>query len=195
MEEEKNPICATFASTYMYTCIYVQYISCKFVWIALYACCLCPLIPLASFVLLSFRSWRWVLWNESLKVYKTLWSIESFLLNFYGQAPESLYICESLVISLAVTLSKLCWTNVSLDPLKKMLLYPGKKTSFGNFLSPLRSKPGKMPKHAHNAGKKHNCMWALSPHEFQVKKWEETKTVPQCRSFAALLKLPGVLPA
>lgn len=59
------------------------------------------------------------------------------------------------------------------------------KTSFGNFLSPLRSKPGKMPKHAHSASKKHNCISALSPHKFKVKKWEETKTVPQCRSCSA----------
>lgn len=63
---------------------------------------------------------------------------------------------------------------------------PGKRENIvRQFLSPLRSKPGKMPKHAHSASKKHNCISALSPHKFKVKKWEETKTVPQCRSCSA----------
>ena len=73
MEEEKTPICAAFASAYIYIYIYNTSLASLFGLPSMpYACSLCPLIPLASFVLISFCSWRGVFWNESLKVYKTL---------------------------------------------------------------------------------------------------------------------------
>ncbi len=188
---------------------------------------------------------------------------------------ESMYMCESLVISLAATPSKLCWTNVSLDPLRENACFSGivqlatgqfvhvriihtaprqghphrdqwfarlcslqilvkhalktyhsitsflsseaksstatlevfnkncrlnkmfaillacdqprekKKTSFGNFLPRLRSKLIILIARCQDIPttqvKRTIVISALSPHKFKLKKWEETKTVPQCR--------------